>query len=524
MVLFYMEHIGSLYQIVTFRYKYHKDEEVCLIAEGKYRDVKFLYKMIDENIFSKIVFFDIAFTKTMLGNNTWENYIDNYYSNLFYDNNINLDECNAIYCTFDIFNDILLFFMKHKKNVYFIESIEGAFINDSLYSVLTNHNAGDIRHEEVNRKYDLLLGKNNRNVIKRFVWKKVLDKDVEFEFIEEFYNLDIKYINKIKSAIINEKSFLPENAVIYFLNSYGYTCPKAKEDAYVVHSIICDLFLKRKKSVWIKDHPSNAFLQQDKNITDIFSYNSLRGEVPIEFYFLGTSPKSIQIVSCNSTSNSKINQFVKQSIKLGDSVLTEWKKLFKLTVTYDIRQYLNLSFKHHYMGISRELIIKYWECMETPFPENDLLGINPSILKGKIYTIIDTINDNQEEAIHSALQNADEETIVIFFNSDSTFRFIPLTKNLINYFHVFKISKNGNNQSADYFEDEYLYVFCKSKKIGESLIDYSFDYYMKYLNCNICVERVSNTMIENIFYKKIIDNYIDARKKYEKALGLLEEL
>ena len=47
---------------------------------------------------------------------------------------------------------------------------------------------------------------------------------------------------------------------------------------------------------------------------------------------------------------------------------------------------------------------------------------------------------------------------------------------------------------------------------------------MKYLNCNICVERVSNTMIENIFYKKIIDNYIDARKKYEKALGLLEEL
>lgn len=507
-----MQHVGGLYQVLTFLHKYHSDEKAVLFTESINKSNHIFQGLKDAGFFSDIIFFEKQYKEEHLVSDNWENQVIKYYSDLFSENHLNLDDFLEIYCSFDTFNDILVYFVHHERKVKFIELAAGELARDK-YSIETILLGGDIRHEELIRRYDVLNGKDNENVTLRYVFKKQLEKDVEFDFINEFYDLDKEYAQKIKKAMGIDEIRLTPNASLYFLNSTGYTVPKAREYVYIVHGLICDICLGDSENIWIKDHPANLFLEGVRRNFNIFTERSLGGEIPIEFFFLGGENRVNRVVSCASSSNEKIKKFVEEELYLGDETIVNFRLLFKIAISFSLFDGLTEQYRSHYMGVNKSVLVNYRKGHHKTLPDNEPMGIFPSIIKGKVFVFIDKINKNQENQIHFALKEAGEESVVVFFNSDESFNFIPSDDKLWDCFTTIKITKKSDIPGDyEYLKDEYLYVFCKNKALRKQFAEFKFEHYLPHVKCEVDAEKTENTLLYRQ-YARMVRNAYEARVK-----------
>lgn len=73
MVLFSMQHVGGLYQVLTFLHKYHSDEKAVLFTESINKSNHIFQGLKDAGFFSDIIFFEKQYKEEHLVSDNWEN-------------------------------------------------------------------------------------------------------------------------------------------------------------------------------------------------------------------------------------------------------------------------------------------------------------------------------------------------------------------------------------------------------------------------------------------------------------------
>ena len=214
------------------------------------------------------------------------------------------------------------------------------------------------------------------------------------------------------------------------------------------------------------------------------------------------------------------------NIGIGNEPFSYWQELIKLSVTYDIERHLGIGYRHHYHGVNRNLLISYKRAIGTPFEGGMPFGINPAILKGKIFTIVGEISAENEAKIEQALHGTDEETVVVFWNTDGKYRFLPLDANLLSKFTVIKISKipkHGYMYPPE-MAFEYIYVYANEEN-KKRLKSYIYDKKLTFTECLIHAEVVDAQ--RNLLYisgRKILQGHIDvAYDQMYKSIEIYHE-
>ena len=472
MVLFTMEHIGSLWLVLLFRYKIHKDESAVLFTLNMYKDFEFLNNMKKEGIFTNIIYYSPKYRRDQLLNRDWEKQIDEDYDNMFENIDLSISDFSYIYCTFDISNDFSIYATRNGIVHNYIESGIKDF-REEKYSILTNAFNGDAEHERITRKYDALLGLKNPYVKKRYVWERESEKDVMVDFIEEFFGLGDDAKRVLAKCLKQVGVPKGQNISVFFMNSWGWTCGRAKvkiEDLYLVYALIIDIYLSDVDNLWIKDHPINIQVEKYASRSGLFKYNSIDRTVPIELLSFCMNLRFNKVISCNSTSNFKLRKYVEQNIVLGDEAFYFWQDLIKMFVTYDIQKYIGERFKNYYYGVNRNLLINYIKATGNLLENNEPMGINPSILKGKIFTIIGRVGEDDKEKINFALCNADEDTTVIIWNYNRNS--FQLDVSLMEFLLVVRIEKRLKGYSIINSSNEYIGIFSKSRALRSKVKKY----------------------------------------------------
>ena len=489
MVLFVMQHIGGLYQILTFRFLKHRNQKAILLMCEGHKNVTFINNMEGE-IFDKIVLFKVKDRKEYLEENTWEEQVVKDYGSIFAGMGIRISDFSDIYCAHDLCNDFYYYCEHEKVYVNYLEIAPGLLSSKDPYSLLTELGS-DPLHEVFSRKYDTVRGGISSYVKTRYVFRKTLDKDVETDFYNDLYKIDSKSIALIGKAIsINKFDITTDRCSVFLFNSEGWTALRSKVDTYFSHAIICDIYLNKIGNLIIKDHPNNRGKRNLKEVKSLFeSVPNLPADIPLELIVLTKRCKFDKVISCASTGNAKIANYVNENVVLGNEPYLYWRCLLKLMISYEVEKILGETYREYFHGISKPLLVNYRKSIVYPFFEGFPKDINTSILKGKIFTIIDKIEAENEKNIENALENADKETVVVFWNTDESFLFVPYNEKLLENFVVVKICKTAleNNLYPD-LTDEFVYFFSKDLEIREKLKQYSYDRDLKYTKCNIHAE------------------------------------
>ena len=511
MVLFTMDHIQSLWQILLFRYKKYKEEKAFLICNDMYRNYDFLNNMKKERIFEDVIFQPAKFRKSQLTEKDWETqtYVD--YEKLLGDSNISIYDFSCRYCTFDVYNDFAVYATQKDMEFNYIESnpMQFNFKIDIYYSILTRGENGDLEHEKLARKYDTLIGIRNANVKSRYVWKKTCEKDIEVDFVEDFYSLGNNEREIVDKCIAVDGLQKNQKISIFFFNNAVLPRDYAKvmiDKTYCLYALIVDIYLEKIDNLWIKDHPNNFWLKKYADKSGLFNNNYIDGRVPIELLLFSKGIKISKAISCDSTTHLKLKDYVDSNLKLGHDVFFFWRELIKLFVTYDIQKYLGDKYRNHFFGISRNLLINYKNAVGEPFVEGEPLGINPSILKGKIFTVVGSIPETEKEKIEIALHGANEDTTVVFWNSDKHDNFLPTDKSLLEYFLTVRIEKKINNTLLADVAIEKMYIFVKNPNTRMRLKKYCLDHLLRYSQCQIKASVLGYHEDICLMYLKMRDN------------------
>lgn len=485
-------------------------EEAVLMIQNRYMNCIWRQNLIEQHIFKDIIGYenihrdsqkDSLCKELSFDNLDWESFIDMYFTSLLENHHYHIDDFSDIYVVCDINNLFGIYCLMKNRNLIFVELCKHHFQNFSLYDVNLKFGGGSEELNLLQKKYSALTGEAG-TVVKRYLVsdenKVVNELDEEIDFRNGFFNLADEYKVEICNVFGLKNNFSWDNCSLLLLNSSGYSLPKTKlnwKQHYLPYFLMADYYFNKNNILLIKDHP----LTPEGFLEELFpeKENILNGDIPIEFYALQEGFHIQRLLSAQSTGGDKIRDLADEADMLGDCYLYNFRLLHKLFTTFSMCG-KDTSYSHfHYYGINRELLIKFKKYVFAPYPTGDPRGISTTILKGNIFTIIDTIPSEEEENIGAALRNADMETQIVFLDSAGIGNFISYDDmDLYKYIIPVVIHKTAlREQTLSDFTDEYVYFFCKNPKIRASLQNFKIERELYYTGIKITAKSMTEEMI-----------------------------
>lgn len=519
-IIFIVQHMGSLFQFITLKETLYKKEKVILfVNKPKFTDTKFAKNLIKENIFENIISYSEPLTKF---DSEDINSIIKIFDKVFEDNSVNINDIKHTVSACDTQNLFAIYLATKKINVDYIELIPNQLCDNNRYAINRICAGAPLWVEELSIKYDALTGAG-KNTKKRYLYpesKIEFKKDIHYDFVKEFYNLPREYKDKILKCLeINDKIDF-NNFNVLLCNSSGWSCPKTGLQLpyhYIPYLLIADYYFLEKDNVYIKDHPQTPRQHFDKNIAT--HSQTLNAETPIEFFGLLENFHIKKLVSVKSSGNDKIKRFVDEEIKIGDSFLFNFRRLHKTYISYMIQDYLDRKSNLHIFNLSKEFALNLKNIACNKVTENDIRGINPSILKGNIFTLISDYTMEQGPKLEIALLGADIDTKVVFYKLNDYLPFSIDSINLLDYLVPITIKKEKlREDTLSDIESETIYFFCKSEEIRNKLKIFTFSKDLK--NTGIKVNVLINedkSLIDNIKFKILTQEI----KKQNETITLL---
>ena len=508
MILFCMSHPMSLYQFLTLRFTRYKNEKVYFLMHKGTAESFFSKNMQEKGIFEKI----IPYGENCMGDIEWKTWINAYFDKILEENNMQLTQFKEVIISCDVGNNFYLYCCFNNKPVTFLEGYLNQFMDRNRYTVRRVYGRGSLTHEELSKKYDALCGEHQM-VNKRYLFgveNKVIDgKDEYIDFYSTFWNIPVTYKETLKECFKFDKVNFDENFNLLLLNSTGYGIPKTnteRREYYYVYQLIADYYFNTFDNVYFKNHPDSP---KEEYLEVICKHEKILGtEVPIEFYALDDKFRVEKLLSAKSSSNEKIKQFVKEEITLGDSILFHFRLLHKLYVAYAYDAYLGKSKGYHCYGVDNELMTNF---LKYALGRNEeIKGINPQILKGDIFAIIDIIPEEQRDNISKALIEADENTKVCFFTSrDELACMLAGYMQLVQYIVPIKISKEKlREDTLGTLENEEIFFFCKNSHVREYIKRFSLHKSLHHSGIEIYVGlNAENMQLEIQRFKILVQEY-----------------
>ncbi len=383
-------------------------------------------------------------------------------------------------------------------------------INTMNVDIIDEYQLIDMRNEHITKVYCNMSAQaegymdsraEDFDIISLF---SLIDEQMLSQLKELFRCPSVKCDSEIKSALVLTQHFANLRILTF-------------ENQITIYQYLFDYFLEGYK-LFIKTHPS-----------DIMYYDYLfpqaciiRDNFPSEFvpYVFDNLPQ--MVATLTSTSINHLKGFFTEIISFDTEIERAFSYLHSYYFAMRIISYLG---KTQYSTVGTfDTIINNFEQHNNVFA--NLTHANYSQASTDLSTLlIDKICQEDEGYIHNRIQELDNDEVLIFLNSDSSFSFIDIENKEAYMEHIVTITiekkSNRNDEVYSDLSQEVIYIMTKNKECRRMI--YAFDEKKELnnsgLSLSVKVPRDEQMRI------KVLEGILEAtEKRLEKYIGAFEEL
>lgn len=486
-VLFHCHHLSTLYQFIVLKYKYHLyDDVLIMIYNDVFCDSEFAHNLVKNNIFKTII---KAKEPKNFDDLQYEQFVIQYYDKFFLDNHLSFNQIKIIYTAADLNNMFPIYCRSYNKSMIYVEMYNGQFADKSRYNFCTSVFGYPQWLEELYRKYSTLSGDNTKMTSKRYLCPGSIieynNKDVIIDFLNEFYSLPIEYKKLVIDCFRNQIKHSSFNNLL-IINSPRWTKLYTKLEApyhYLPYLLISDYYCEN--DVIIKDHPQAGYYEYfEKEIRPLV--DTLPSTIPIEFYGLINGFRINNLISVESSSNVKVEQFIKNATHLGVEFFNNYVFLHRLYTLKFLITVVGGYLDYSYNNYSANLLRKIRFCDKSSFFQTS----NRITDSHYIWYIVEETIFN---SIQTIFQNVKSNEIFAFFDSWSAKNALSLTRLINPYSQIITIEINKKAFRKNILSDqnkEYIYLLCSDRQIMSIMSTFSLSYRLKYSGLDITAQIV----------------------------------
>jgi hypothetical protein len=510
MVLFYCGHGGTMSQIISIKCHRHGDEEAVLsFPRIEFQQSNFAKRLVEENIFNKIILMATAFSCKEGSIEKQEEKICGYFDTVAAENGIDFNSFSDIYIIQDVTGELPVYLSM--RNIPYI-LIEAYIDSYQQFNYLGRYSAWEsvstITHSSytaVLEKHKALCGTGNickkrlRAENKTSDHSKSLPKDEWIDFNSLFDNISDEYKNIICKCLDENINLVREkDSCLVLPNSAGFVTKIAKLDyAHInlIYQLAVDYYNHNDEScIIVKEHPHGIIaLSLDKYIEYPIV---LDPGIPIEFYRFIPNLSINKVLSVMTTAVDKIADYIKENIRLEKNYFAHFRLCHKLFFAFSLHLRLNSGKTNcnYAKGFNAEFIHNFVRFCFDDFPDyKPEMKFGWQNLKGDNFIIIDEVPPESKKDLISGLDGADPLTKIVFLNTKKDFAFFDFERlDLLEYIVPFVIKKTAvSNKCISDTEDETLFFFCKDKAVRDAAKTFSMQKSLKHTKLLIHISAMS---------------------------------
>jgi hypothetical protein len=328
------------------------------------------------------------------------------------------------------------------------------------------------RLTDFSRKHCSLLGEG-KYTLKRFADKRVeiekpLEKDVILDVQDLWLNISNELKRKISSILPQEelKKLSDEESYLVLPNSTGYMRPKTglpNDRRCYVYQLTLDFYCNAGKNarIYYKEHPQVNLSDGDKYFKNCTVLNPI---VPVEFYTSIDGFSVNNLIAVTSTAGKWLTPFVKNFYNPAEIYFYTFREIYRHFAAFAIDELVSdEKTNYHICGINKPFIEDF--TTNVLHRKIEYKGLNQTILKGNIFTLLDDVN---VKSLIYGLTDASNDAKCVIYYTDMFYlpKYIPLRQ----YVVPIQIKKcvTDENCIAD-IDDEYIYFFCKDATVRDKV-------------------------------------------------------
>lgn len=491
-ILFHCHHLATLYQFIWLRSCYKYDEKIVLLVNHKYFSSSlFAANLIKNQIFSRIL--GVQEPKNF-SEKKEECFVLDYYDEYFQNNALSFSNIKEVYTACDLNNLFPVYCVLNKKAVSYIEMYEGQFSDVERYYACTEIFGYPCWWEQLQRKYSSLSGDSGNYTLKRLLWDgskhEYPDKDIHVNFIELFYSMEAEYKNRITSCLSFLSSVDFRDMFLFLINSPRWTALMtglSVEDYYLPYTLVIDYFFSSSKNLLIKKHPH----AEDKDYLDNIFYDKncvIPNTVPIEFMGLINDFKIKNLVSVESSGNSKIKCFVEHEIKLGREILACYQYFHRLAFIQMVINGLENIASIETIGINSTFFEVFYKfSLSLPviidkFPI-EKKSYDIKVIADASASVSKRITRNENSHNENVLFFLDKKGLIDYIENEKKVR--PTICNRIIVITIKKERQDSYMQIES--NEEKVFVFCNDTVLFDEIEAIKWEYYLTYSKTKVFI-------------------------------------
>ena len=421
MVLYHLGHYGFFSCCITHKLSYHKDERTVYLMDEiltspsvtVYIDrIKSRFEQTE--IGTIITYTDKQFTGLQTEDEL-QDAILSFFDKLLSENGIVMDKLSAVYSGFDTYNAFGIY-LGIRQIPYMVMEMGKGNLEQNRYH--TNHLGA---YDTLAERYRVL---SSDNPLVTAVLRledgrgKILEKDrlISYQSLEQVMpEEDIKrilYCFEMEQYVEREGAYQLLICSSYWIIFHLHL---RVEDYQQVYHELVDLSEKEELPVLIKPHPSADF--------DSSSWENWRSE---NILMPGAFPsnylsflKGVKVCGIVGSSSTGLRDLCSRAETVDMKLIPLFQNRKELVPAFLAVQIARQVSSHrtrlHLYGIHTEFMQDVVDCFWQKGMH--LRGINPSILRGDIFTFIDCVPKGSSKDLNVALRNADEHVKVLFLNT-----------------------------------------------------------------------------------------------------------
>lgn len=490
-----------------------------------------------ESIFDNCVYIDIGFG--LSNEQTYKNVVNNYFTEIFNENNIVIDEETEIYVGGAHFN-FGLYLALNQIPFYFMEDACGMISNAKH---LRKINENRIIHNvlEDNGLYD-----GDNSCIKGIVCNMkeqesgfTRDNLIHFDTLKELSNLD-KAESKRILQIFTEiaQLVIPENTVVMLTQHYANLNMMSYERQALLYGLVFDYFLK-DKNILLKKHPYD-FMAYDVIYPRT---EQIEQRFPSEFlpFIFNHAPEMIATIS--STGIKSLKSVASEYMEFDFEFEEFFEPVHKAYFALEMMEKQKTIKKLYTVGVNiamlqnmcRYSFDKTVNIQIVPLEATEELEKDSVVIVDRIEKSIFKEWDIEDIAQYFTEKCPAKEIFLLNSNRDYVFH-KSKNKKVWNHIIPIEIEKKNLNEMRDFelyndFEKETLYLFTKHKEIRKMAMEFEEERTLENLQIEIRTggfstpEQLQISVMEGIVdaTERRLQHYINRCDELEKEIEKLRK-
>lgn len=529
MVILNCDHYGALSQMIVLRYKFHENEKAILLISQDNSKTDIYRALEDKRIFDKVIPYNSGIG-CFEGNKERANQvICDYFHELFQETGTDLAGIDKVYISSDMTCPFGVFAYNKRMEYSVVEFGSGQLAAIDRWEWRERSGGADRAYSELLRETSALTG--DENLLETYIlvlprpqekYFSTHKRMVYVDFTKELSLLPNEVKEKILSIYNISRNDYHAIDTLVLTNSRGILTQTGipEPEFPYLYQLLLDYYVTNAGNVVFKRHPYGLIHYTGK----IPGIGNLNGILPIEFIALFRDMRIKNVLVAESTSVDKIKPYVDNVIAAGAVYYRNqhFLMLHQLYVTYSLVGSIGDHDINFCQTINPDFLQRYLCYVFPQYNSKELNSVNPNILNGKIFTVVDCCPPTKEADICNGLQNASKDAITVFLNSNNSFDFYDAERpELLDQMIPVKITKTALRDGIlEDLSDEYIYVFSKNPEVREKVRAFSISKTLYYTGIGIKVAPLAASEIDLI---KMEIRLASTRTTLKKAINRLAE-